>query len=182
MFVGRLAADKGVSVLAQALRLRPHTNVEIIGSGPLHDTLLPDPRTRLNGMLDLPSVLQHMRRSAYLLLPGACYESVPRTLIQAFACGLPVIASRAGAMMEVVREQHTGLLYTPGSARALANTIAWAEANPEQMRRMGANARAEYEARFTPQKNYWQMMTIYGDAIEHAKGGHLRRAEGGVNG
>jgi glycosyltransferase involved in cell wall biosynthesis len=182
LFVGRLAPDKGVAVLADALRLRPHTHIDVIGSGPLHDALAPDPRTRLNGLMDLPYVLQHMRRAAYLVLPGLCYENLPRTLVQAFACGLPVIASRAGATAELIREQHTGLLFTPGSAAALANTIAWAEANPEQMRRMGANARAEYEARFTPQKNYWRLMTIYGDAIEHVKRRELRAAQGNAHG
>jgi glycosyltransferase involved in cell wall biosynthesis len=98
-------------------------------------------------------------------MPSIWYENFPRTLVEAFACGLPVIASRLGAMAELVRDGCTGLLFEPGDAADLAAKLRWARDNAVAMRRMGENARAEYEAKYTPEKNYQQLMTIYQDAI-----------------
>jgi glycosyltransferase involved in cell wall biosynthesis len=106
-----------------------------------------------------------MRNRAYLVLPSIWYENFPRTLVEAFACGLPVIASRLGALEELVADRRTGLLFDPGSSVDLAEKIAWAERNPRLMREMGAAARAEYEQKYTPLRNYEQLMGIYRDAI-----------------
>jgi glycosyltransferase involved in cell wall biosynthesis len=98
-------------------------------------------------------------------MPSIWYENFPRTLLEAFANGLPVIASRLGALPELVQHGRTGLLFEPGSADDLGRHLAWAEAFPAKMRAMGENARAAYEARFTSQENYQQLMAIYEEAI-----------------
>ena len=110
-----------------------------------------------------------MREATCLVVPSIWYENFPRTVVEAFACGLPVIASRLGAMVEIVRDGETGLLFEAGNADDLAQKMAWAENNPAAMREMGANARREYEARYTPAVNYRQLMTIYADAIAAAR-------------
>jgi len=99
-------------------------------------------------------------------LPSICHENSPRTIVEAFSSGLPVIASRLGALIDIVREGVTGLLFEPGNADDLAAKIAWANAHPQEMVRMGKAARAEYEAKYTPERNYEMLMTIYEDAIE----------------
>lgn len=106
-----------------------------------------------------------MREAAYLVAPSICYENFPRTIVEAFACGLPVIASRLGAMAEIVRDGETGLLFEAGNADDLARKMAWAETNPAALRAMGTSARREYEAKYTPAENYRQLMAIYADAI-----------------
>jgi glycosyltransferase involved in cell wall biosynthesis len=85
--------------------------------------------------------------------------------VEAFACSLPVIASRMGAMAVLIKEGKTGLLFDPGSAEDLAKKIAWAEAHPEAMIAMGKYARIEYESKYTPGRNYTQLMAIYMEAI-----------------
>ena len=129
LFVGRLTAENGAAVLHEALDLFPGARVEAINAGPSE--------TR-----------ERMRRAAYLVLPSLRYESMPRPLIEAFACGLPVIASRLGTLAELVEPGRNGLLFEPGSARELARRLAWAEAFPEKMRQMGECAKADYQARF----------------------------------
>jgi glycosyltransferase involved in cell wall biosynthesis len=64
----------------------------------------------------------------------------------------------------LIEHGRTGLLFEPGSPDDLARHLAWAEAFPEKMRAMGENARAVYEARFTPQQNYECLMAIYDEA------------------
>ena len=88
------------------------------------------------------------------------------TLAEAFAQGLPVIASRLGAMTEIVEDGLTGLHFAPGDAEDLARKVRWASEHPEAMHRMGRNARLIYEEKYTPENNYYQLMAIYEEALE----------------
>jgi glycosyltransferase involved in cell wall biosynthesis len=90
-------------------------------------------------------------------------------LVEAFGCGLPVIASRIGALAELVTDGVTGLLFEPGNAGDLAEKMRWAQEHPAEMAAMGQNARALYEAEFTPERNYKQLMAIYEEAINAVK-------------
>lgn len=118
-----------------------------------------------------------MSRAAFLVLPSACYEGFPRTLVEAYACGLPVIASRHGSLRELVHEGRTGLLFEPGDASGLAERIRWAQANPAAMLEMGRTARAEYEARYTPAHNVAELEGIYGRAISDVRSATVRRGQ-----
>lgn len=176
LFVGRLSPEKGVSVMMEALRHHPRTSLDVIGAGPLEATVVQHPQLSVSGWREPHEVYERMCRASYLLLPSLCYENFPRTVVEAFACGLPVIASRSGPMMELIDEGRTGLFFETGSAAGLADKIAWAEAHPEAMRRMGDNARRAYEAKFTPQENYRQLMAIYGNAMEESRQEQVRWA------
>ena len=115
-------------------------------------------------------ILESMRSAAYLIIPSICFETFSRVLVEAYGCGLPVIASRLGALRDLVRDGETGLLFEAGLADDLAAKIAWAEAHPERMRDMGRAARAAYEASYTPEINYRQLMAIYHEAIAVRRG------------
>lgn len=169
LFVGRLSPEKGIEVLLKALDRLEDADIEVVGAGPEQDRVNDHPRTRCLGALNQDDVMNEMRGAAYLVMPSICYENFPRTLVEAFACGLPVIASRLGAMADLVRDGETGLLFESGNADDLAKKIAWAEANSEEMREMGIRARQEYESKYTPEINYGQLMAIYADAIAAVK-------------
>lgn len=91
------------------------------------------------------------------------------TILEAFACGLPVIASRMGAMEEIVDELRTGLLFSPNDPEVLATQVEWAWRNPEVLAQMGKNARREYEKKYTAEQNYEILMAIYSQAISKSK-------------
>lgn len=165
LFVGRLSAEKGINVLAGAMAQLPACTLTVIGSGPEEAVICPLSNIRRLGFLPRDQIFSHMRRAAYLLMPSICYENFPLTLVEAFASGLPVIASRIGAMAELIEDGKTGLLFEPGSAEDLAKKVMWAEAYPEAMLAMGKNARREYEEKYTPEHNFRQLMTIYAEAI-----------------
>jgi len=164
LFVGRLSPEKGLDVLAKAMRAAA-SEIDVIGVGPGQSSLECQYGIRLLGWLEQSDIHARMRSAAYLIMPSIWYENFPRTLVEAFACGLPVIGSRLGALGELIEDGRTGLLFEPGSARDLAQKITWAASHPEEMKTMGRNARTEYEAKYTPDKNYRQLMTIYNDAI-----------------
>ena len=82
-------------------------------------------------------------------------------IVEAFASGLPVIASRTGALAELIENGRTGLLFSRGSVRELADRIGWAASHPDEMVRMGRNARLLYEERFGAAQNYDTLMSVY---------------------
>ena len=166
LFVGRLSPEKGIRVLARAAAGRPHAAIDVIGAGPEQESLQGVPGLRLCGWQIPEAVYARMREAAYLVMPSIWFEGCPVTVVEAFACGLPVIASRLGALPEIVRAGETGLLFEAGNADDLAHKMAWAEANPEELARMGRAARQEYELKYTPAKNYEMLMSIYREAME----------------
>ena len=113
--------------------------------------------------------------STALVLPSICYENFPRTLAEAYGSGLPVIASRIGALAELVDEGVTGLLFKAGDVDNLAEKLHWAQSHQEEMAAMGRRARARFEENFTPERNYQQLLDIYGVALTHSSD-HRRRA------
>lgn len=172
LFVGRLSPEKGIDVLVDAEPFLPiEVRVWVAGTGPAAALLNGRPRFGLLGPLVPAQVYERMANAIALVLPSICYENFPRTLVEAFANSLPVIASRLGALESLVKDGHTGLLFTPGSAIDLAAKLSWAAAHPSEMRRMGQAARRIYEERLTGEANYEQLLAIYRQARGERKMG-----------
>lgn len=165
LFVGRLSHEKGVATLVQAKHSQPALPVKVIGSGPMGGAVQAAFGPDLLGFLPLAEIVEHMRRSTFLVLPSICYENFPRTVVEAFACGLPVIASRMGSMAVLVKEGETGLLFNPGDAQDLVTKIEWAQAHPAEMAQMGRHARRQYEQEFNAEVNFDLLMAIYQEAM-----------------
>lgn len=165
LFVGRLSAEKGMAVLADAAQGLPAGSLRVVGSGPQAQPLVDRAAVVALGALNAAQVVQHMTSCLALVMPSIWYENFPRTLVEAFACGTPVLVSRIGALAGIVEDGVTGLHVTPGDAADLAAKMRWALANPERMADMGCAARLTYERLYTPDVNYRQLMDIYGQAI-----------------
>jgi glycosyltransferase involved in cell wall biosynthesis len=114
------------------------------------------------GSKEIPGLLQGAR---FLVLPSVCYENFPMTIAEAFACGVPVIASRLGSMAEIVADGKTGLHFAAGDEADLAAKVEWAWAHSEEMEEMGRASRREFEEKYTSEANYKRMMEIYAMAM-----------------
>ncbi|HEX2530762.1 MAG TPA: glycosyltransferase family 4 protein [Burkholderiaceae bacterium] len=165
IFVGRLSPEKGLDVLMQAVRHIDNTSIRVVGSGPLEQAVRRVFRGDYLGAQPRERVFDLLHEAQFLVAPSISYETFGLALVEAFACGTPVIASRHGAFAELVEDGRTGLLFTPGNARELAEKIGWAQVHPEAMLEMGRAARREYEVKYTPQRNYQMLIEIYEDAI-----------------
>ena len=165
LYVGRLSTEKGILVLLKALAAYAAAEVRVVGTGPFSADVQAQSGERALGFRPLAEVLGLMASAAYLVLPSVCYEGFPRTIVEAYACGLPVIASRLGSMAELVDEGETGLLFKPDDPADLATKLAWADAHPAHMRKMGQMARQRYEQRFTSDINHLELVHIYEQAI-----------------
>jgi glycosyltransferase involved in cell wall biosynthesis len=171
LFVGRLSPEKGVCTLLQAWKTLRGIPLKIIGNGPLmaeaqafieREGL---GEVKLLGRLPRREVFSLMQKAHVLVFPSEGYECFPMTIAEAFACGLPVLASRLGAMEEIVEDGRTGLLFEPGNAEDLAEKVAWAWGHPKELEEMGREARREYEAKYTAERNYEMIMEIYGKVM-----------------
>ncbi len=172
LFVGRLSPEKRVSTLLKAWGLlRNRIPLLIIGGGPQHRQLevLSEQRglEGINFLGSLPhdQTLAAIKRARLLIFASEWYETFGLTMVEAFACGVPVICTRLGAMQEIVDHGRTGLHFTAGDAEDLAETTQWAWNNPARMRLMGKEARQEYENKYTAEKNYPILMSIYEKAL-----------------
>jgi len=176
LFLGRLSEEKGLPTLLQAwTNLHPSFVLRIIGDGPLQTEIRNKVSNAslsnvcLDGRLPRKESLRILQGAKVLILPSTCYENCPMTIAEAYACGTPVVASRLGAMHEIVQDGRTGLHFTAGDAGDLARKVEWAWAHPDEMLEMGRNARAEYEAKYTAERNYKMLRDIYQQVIQEAR-------------
>ena len=163
LFVGRLSEEKGVAVLLAAMQ-RPGPmaqSLRLIGSGPLGPQVQQAVGAAWLGALPAEQVRSEMLRSQFLVAPSTCLETFGLVAIEAFACGLPVIASAHGGLGELIDDGRTGLLVTPGDPDDLASKVNWALRHPDTMAAMGRAARACYLRHYTPQHNFQQLHAIY---------------------
>ncbi len=175
LFVGRLSAEKGLATVLEAWqRLGPAIPLKIVGEGPLGDSVEAVAASKLEveclGRRSLAEVYELMRGARFLVFPSEWYEPFGRVAIEAFACGTPVIASNTGGMAELIDDRRTGRLFRPGDAGDLAGMVEWALGHPKELAGMRKSARAEFEANYTPERNYQQLRVIYRQALARSPG------------
>jgi glycosyltransferase involved in cell wall biosynthesis len=170
-FVGRLSPEKGIETLLEAWkRIENPFPLKILGTGPLEATVRQSaeqlPQVSCLGSASGEQVLETLRDAAFLVFPSILYENFPLSILEAYACGTPVIASRIGNMRTLVTDGLTGYHFAPGDPKALAETVQRALANPEDLARMRIAARERFEQLGDPERNFQQLLSIYCDAIQ----------------
>jgi len=185
IFVGRLSEEKGLKTLLEAWRLVPNqVPLKIVGDGPLdsfvREATLTDERIEWIGHRSPDEVAKLVGDAAFLIFPSLWYEGMPRTILEAFAKGTPVVASQLGAMQELIKNHHTGLLFEPGQAGPLATVVSELWNDSTKLKQMREAARAEYESLYTFEPNYQMLMTIYQQALDSRKmnGRHREKVQG----
>jgi glycosyltransferase involved in cell wall biosynthesis len=172
LFAGRLNPEERVRVVLSAWEHLPvRIPLVIVGAGrerrKLQARTLCDDLSDISfrGYMDHGQTMATIKAARFLVFASEWYETFGLTIIEAFACGIPVLCSRRGAMQEIVEDGRTGLHFTPGDAEDLAQKVKWAWTHPERMREMGKEARREYEAKYTAERNLPLLMDIYERAI-----------------
>ncbi len=169
LIVGRLSAEKGIDIAIAAYSHDPHLPpLKIVGDGPARSALaqqviaanLTDRITFL-GRQDKSQVLVLMQQAIALIFPSIWYEGFPLTIVEAFGCGLPVIASNFGSMAEIVEAGHTGLPFEARNPTDLATKMAYLADRPALQQQLAHNAQQTYQDRYTPAINLTQLLAIY---------------------
>ena len=174
LFVGRLSPEKGLATLIAAWRQLPNVPLKIVGEGPMLAELRasnPDGSgIEFLGRMGHSAVLDMMKDASLLVFPSEWYEGQSRVIIEAFACGLPVIAAQLGSAAEVVADGVSGLYFDVGDALNLSGKVKWAWEHPQELRALGRGARREYESRYTAEANCDLLLASYGMAMQLAQG------------
>ncbi len=183
LFVGRLSPEKGLDTLLAAWA-RPGARLPlvVVGDGPLAPQVSAAARpggVEWRGPLGRERVLALMQQAAVLVVPSRVYETT-LVIAEAYATGLPAIASDLASLAALVEPGRTGLLFTPGSADDLARCVAWAAGHPQALAEMSRHARAAYEGAYTAEHGYAALLDAYARAAAHAaSAGQARPPAGG---
>ena len=175
LFLGRLHPEKGVRSLISAWKLlQAPIPLLIVGDGPMGHELREQATgletVQFRGHLERSEALAILKRARFLVMPSECYENFPCAIAEAYACGVPVLASSLGSLKELVQPHCTGLHFRAGDSEDLADCVTWAWSHPEELRAMGCRARATFENRYSPEKNYSLLMDIYDRVIAGHRG------------
>jgi glycosyltransferase involved in cell wall biosynthesis len=173
LFVGRLSEEKGLrGLLAAWKRLSEPIPLFLLGEGPMRDEIAPKmgapglAEATLVGSVSRAEVLRWMHGARFLVCPSHWFEGCPLVIVEAFACGVPVVATGHGPTAEMVDHGRTGLHVAPGDEADLAAKVAWAWSHPQEMRAMGAAARQEFERKYSAKRNYDQLISLYRQLLE----------------
>jgi glycosyltransferase involved in cell wall biosynthesis len=174
LFVGRLAPEKGTGTMLAAWdRLGTRIPLKIVGDGPLRDQVLGAAAKQSNvewlGHRPVEDVHALMGKADMLVFPSRWYETFGRVAAEAFAAGTPVIAANIGAVAELVEHGRTGLKFRPGDPEDLVTQVEWALSHPAELQSMREEVRAEFEAKYTAERNYRALMEIYEAALERKR-------------
>jgi glycosyltransferase involved in cell wall biosynthesis len=164
LVLGRLSREKGfdrvVGNLPWGARLL------VVGDGPerAHLTSLAGRGVEFRGAVAESEVQALLRRTRALLVPSRCYEGQPRVILEAFAAGVPVLASSLGGLPELVEDGVNGLLISPNDNRE------WRLAVEQLMdlnmsNRLGAGAYRTWETNFTPHQALGNLESVYSAVV-----------------
>jgi len=172
LFVGRFDEEKGIHELLDAWDImKQKIPLKIVGDGPLaplvESAAKSHSQIELCGRKSLDEMYELMKMAEFIVFPSRWYEAMPRTIIDSFAVGTPVIASKTGAMRDMIEEGKSGLFFTPGNANDLAGKAAWLFNQPELACKMRTHARQSYESNYTADRNYKLIMDAYQQAARN---------------
>lgn len=168
LFFGRLSYEKGIKTLIMAFKDCPHSNLKIVGTGPLERELKDFVRTHNIANIEFLGYksgieLENIVRNAYfIVVPSEWYENNPMTIIEGYAVGTPVIGSDIGGIPEIVVEDKTGYLFSPGNVNELVNVVNTCESlSIERYNDFQQNALNFATANFNRERYYPLLMNFY---------------------
>jgi len=165
IYVGRLSEEKGLGHLLEAKRRVTRMRLVVAGEGDLlaglRDTASDDGGVSFTGFLPRQRLAEIWKNAAFTVVPSICYENFPYAVLESFAFGKPVVASKIGGIPELVRDGQNGLLAEPGDPEGLAERINSLASNPAEVARMGRAARRDVEDMYSDEKHYASIMSHY---------------------
>jgi len=170
LFIGGLERHKGIGIALDAFRRVPdaRASLDIAGAGTMADVCRAaaqrDARIQFHGFVTGEQKSRLLEGADALLFPSLCWEAVGLVMLEAFAHGVPVIASRTGGIPEFIEEGRTGFLVKPGDAAALATHIQRLAGDRASVAAMRAACRAD-AARLTWARTAGELVEVYKTAI-----------------
>lgn len=169
LYVGRLHYQKGLESLLRAWKdvsqSQPQAHLLLVGQGPEGEKLEKlAAELGLSASLHFPGhvepILPYMQASDVFVLPSF-FEGLSNALLEALACGLPVVTTNIGGTCEVVRPEVDGLLIEPGDVPALADALGRVLGDAALAERLGAAGRRRVETQYTSELAIARYAAVY---------------------
>ena len=161
--IWRKAYEYALVGLQKAIRMGVHAELTIVGSGPDYDHLVftatdlhISEKVIFLGHLEPDEVLVKLQ-SSHILLHTAVSEGIPNALVEAMACGLPVITTNCGGIPEAVDDGVEGIFVPTRDPDAIAAALIWLAKNPELRAKMGTAGRERALRQFDLKKQAQQL-------------------------
>jgi glycosyltransferase involved in cell wall biosynthesis len=174
--IRRLVYKNGLDTFIESASLLtrdyPHLLFIVIGKGPNRKLIEKrvreldiDDNVRLTGFVPEKLLPLYYNAADYFVIPSSSGEGLPLVLLEAMACGLPVIATTVGGTPEIVKDMKNGVLVPPRNPKALAETISKFLSNKELGLAIGEEARNTVEDRFTWEENVRRLQNVYDEFL-----------------
>jgi glycosyltransferase involved in cell wall biosynthesis len=165
LYVGRLSAEKGIATMLEAWKGADRSlPLKVVGQGELAELVINTASSCKQvgylGAKSLDEVFDLMRHAEFLIFPSEAYETMGRTVMEAFAVGTPVVVSRIGPPGSMVSGE-TGFHFAPGNVAELREKVEWCSANLDRVRGLRAAARRAFESSYTGAANVELLLRIY---------------------
>jgi glycosyltransferase involved in cell wall biosynthesis len=169
--VATLRSWKGHADLVDAVARLPDAHLAIVGDGPGRDNLRAQAgRTDLGSRIVFAGhqedVLPWLLAADVLALPSYANEGIPQALMQAMACGLPVVTTHVGAIGEIVADGVQGLVVPPRDVERLAAAIERLRADPALRDRLGAAGLAQAREHFSMERMLDGMEAVFQGVLD----------------
>lgn len=170
LYFGRLSSEKGIKTLIKAVR-GMDIELRILGVGPFENTLKRYVKTeRICNVFFLGyktgnELTTEIRNALVVVVPSEWYENNPRTVLEAFSLGTPVIGARIGGIPELVLDNETGLTFEPEDIDDLKEKLMYCINNKGKVFDMGKTAQKFVRENFNSEKHYQRLFEIYQKAI-----------------
>jgi glycosyltransferase involved in cell wall biosynthesis len=166
LFAGRLTVEKGLIHLLDAWAANPAAiPLRIAGDGPLCDLVRERtnilPNVEYLGVCEHTRVLALLKDAAYLVFPSRWYEGMPMVVLEAMACGTPVVAFALGSLNDLIDDGVNGIMLPLDNPHLLPQP-------PDRMASLRTGARRHFEQRFTARKNLQLLTDVYLRALNRA--------------
>ena len=171
LFTGRMIAAKGMPFLIKAMpfviKEYPDVSFQFIGSGDsLYENILKNMKipkenySFLGYLCDRADLIKYYQSASVFLAPSL-YENLPIRILEAMACGLPIIASNVSAIPEAVHHFVHGILTRPGSVEDIVTAICTILGDSDLRKKMGENSRRMILNNFDSKVNAKKTVSIY---------------------
>lgn len=171
LYVGRLIEEKGIDMLIEAMKNVAESTLVIVGTGPLEEEIHEKinnyniKNIKMMGFLNKEKVRELLYKCRFVVIPSIWYENCPMAVLEAMACGKPVIGSNLGGIPELVINNINGLIFKNNSITDLADKINALNGNKDMRMQMGKMGREMIENIYNKEKHVEKIKEIYKEVL-----------------
>ncbi len=170
VFYGRIGEEKGIRILMKMWDQIEDIPLVVMGGGPLEEEFKVWAEKRDNvyflGYTQHDKCLSIVRGGEFVIFPSIWYEGCSMVEIESESLGKGLVATELGFSVEAIENGFNGYKVKPGDVLGFVGNVRKLWENPDECRRLGENARKDYEAKYLPEDNYQQLMEIYKSTLQ----------------